>query len=107
MVRRKRDRFTVLISVLAVALAAAALTFYLWHLNETTRLGYDTSRLEEDISQLKEEVRLLETKKSELLSLERVERIAREKLRLTDPLPGQVRYENQPAEKPGPTKVSR
>ena len=107
MVSRKRDRLTILLAVLAVVLAAAALTFYLWHLNETTRLGYDTSRLEEDINRLKEEVRQLETKKSELLSLERVERIAREKLRLTDPVPGQVRYENQPSETPRPTKVSR
>src|SRR4030042_537055 len=45
MVRRKRDRLALFMSVLAVTLAAAALTFYLWHLNEMTRIGYDPAPL--------------------------------------------------------------
>lgn len=92
MVRRKQDRTALFLSVLAVAVAAAALTFYLWHLNEMTRIGYDTARLEEDINRLKEDVRKLETRRAELLSLERVEKIARDKLGLADPRPGQVRF---------------
>ncbi len=108
MVRRKRDRLALFMSVLAVTLAAAALTFYLWHLNEMTRIGYDTARLEEDINRLKEDVRKLETRKAELLSLERVERIARDKLGLTDPRPGQVRFRSPAGKSPAlPTGASR
>lgn len=92
MVRRKRDRAALLMTVLAVTLAAAALTFYLWHLNEMTRIGYDIARIEEEISRMKEEVRELETRRAELMSLERVERIAREELGLTDARPDQVRF---------------
>lgn len=109
MVRRKRDRLALFLTVLIVTLAAAALTFYLWHLNEMTRIGYDTSRLEEDINRLKEDVRKLETRKAELLSLERVEKIAREKLGLTEPRPDQVRF-RAPAARDSqvvPTKVER
>lgn len=97
MVRRKKSRAALFLSLLAVTLAAAALTFYLWHLNEMTRLGYDTARVEEEIAGLKEDVRKLETRKAELLSLERVERIAREQLGLTDPRPGQVRFRSPAA----------
>jgi cell division protein FtsL len=95
MVRRKKNRAALLLSVLAVTLAAAALTFYLWHLNEMTRLGYETARVEEEILRLKEDVRKLETRKAELLSLERVEKIAREQLGLVDPRPGQVRFRSR------------
>jgi len=97
MVRRKKSRAAFLLSLLAVTVAAAALTFYLWHLNEMTRLGYDTARVEEEIAALKEDVRRLETRKAELLSLERVERIAREQLGLTDPRPGQVLFRSPAA----------
>jgi cell division protein FtsL len=98
MVRQKRDRLTLLLAVLAVGLAIAALTFYLWHLNEMTRLGYESARLEEEISRLQEEVRKLETEKAGLLTLNRVEKIARQKLHLTDPQPGQVFYEGRTAQ---------
>ncbi len=92
MVRRKRDKLAIALSVLAVVLASAGLTFYLWHLNEMTRLGYDAARLEEEINRLREDVRRLEIQKEELLSLDRVEGIARGNLGLTDPRPDQIRY---------------
>jgi len=109
MVRQRRDRLALLLAVLAVGLAITALTFYLWHLNEMTRLGYEAARLEEEIRRIKEEVRKLETKKTGLLTLDRVEKIARQKLHLTDPQPGQVFYEGRPAEetKVHPTGTSR
>ncbi len=109
MVRRKRDRLALLLAVLAVGLAIAALTFYLWHLNEMTRLGYEAARLEEEISRVKEEVRKLETEKAGLLALDRVEKIARQKLQMTDPQPGQVFYGDQPApgSKASPRPTSR
>jgi len=107
MVRHKRDRLALALAVLAVGLAIAALTFYLWHLNEMTRLGYEAARLEEEINRVKEEVRKLETEKAGLLALDRVEKIARQELHLTDPQPGQVFYGGQPAAgtkaSPGPT----
>jgi cell division protein FtsL len=98
MVRQKRSRLAPLLTVLAVVLAIAGLTFYLWHLNEMTRLGYEASRLEEEINRIKEEVRKLETTKAGLLTPDRVEKIARQKLRMTDPKPGQVFYEGQAGE---------
>jgi len=107
MVRQKRDRLALVLAVLAVGLAFAALTFYLWHLNEVTRLGYEAARLEEEINRIQEEVRKLETKKAGLLALDRVEKIARQKLQMTDPQPGQVFYGGQSAPEikasPGPT----
>ena len=109
MVRRKKDRLAFFLAILALALALAALTFYLWHLTEMTRLGYETARLEEEINRMKEDVGKLETKKAALLALDRVERIAREKLQMTDPRPEQVRYQgsDEPKEKAKRTRTLR
>ena len=109
MARHKRSRLALLLALLAVGLASAGLTFYLWHLNEMTRLGYETSRLEEEIGRIQEEVQKLETRKAGLLTPDRVEKIARQKLRLTDPQPGQVFYEGWTVEekKAAPARAGR
>ena len=70
------------------------LSFYVWHQTESVSLGYDTAELEQKVIQLQKEVEKLETIRSSLLSLDRVERMAREKLKLSEPKEGQVVYED-------------
>lgn len=80
--------------VLASLMTIVILTFYLWHITENTRLGYEIGRGENSLQTLREEVKKLEAKKAALLSLERVEKIAREKLGLAEPKEGQIIYED-------------
>ncbi len=70
------------------------LTFYIWHQVEAVRLGYKINRLEEKIQKLKIEVEELETTKASLLSLEKVERIAKEKLKMVKTQENQKVYED-------------
>ena len=65
-----------LISVILVV------TFYIWHQVESVRLGYEINRQEAEIAALKKEVKNLEVRKSDLLSLDNVERISKQKLGL-------------------------
>lgn len=72
----------------------AILTFYIWHQVEAVRLGYEINRLEEKVQNLKIEVEELETTKASLLSLEKVERIAKEKLKMVKTQENQKVYED-------------
>jgi cell division protein FtsL len=75
----------------AVALLTVAIFFfYLWPINEKHRLGLDSTAREAELKALRVDVERLETRKAALLSLERVERIARTALGLTDPRPDQI-----------------
>ena len=69
------------------------LTFYIWHLMESVRIGYEIGELEEKVLNLRSEVEALETEKSSLLSLKRVERIAKEELNLSEPKKEQLVYD--------------
>lgn len=77
-------------------LVICILTFYLWHQAEMIRLGYETRKLEEKVMSLTEEIKTLEAKKAALLSLDRVEQIATEKLGLRAPGKDQVIFEDTP-----------
>jgi cell division protein FtsL len=57
-------------------------------------LGYDSAELEHRVVQLEKEVEKLETVKSNLLNLDRVENIARDKLKLSEPKEEQIVYED-------------
>lgn len=70
------------------------LTFYIWHQVEAVRLGYEINRLEEKVQKLKIEVEELETTKASLLSLEKVEKIAKEKLKMVKTEDSQKVYED-------------
>ena len=70
------------------------LTFYIWHQTEAVRLGYEINRLEEKLQKLQIEVEELEAVKSSLLSLEKVEKIAKEKLKMIDTTEDQIVYED-------------
>jgi len=72
----------------------AILTFYIWHQVEAVRIGYEINRLEEKVQKLKIEVEELETTKASLLSLEKVERIAKEKLKMVKTEDNQKVYED-------------
>lgn len=69
------------------------LTFYIWHQVEAVRLGYEINRLEEKVQKLQIEVEELEAEKSARLSLEEVERIAKEKLKMIETKESQKIYE--------------
>jgi len=70
------------------------LAFYLWQVAETVRLGYEANEAENEKKALEKEVLRLQADRAALLSLERVERTAREKLGLTDPREDQIIYED-------------
>lgn len=71
------------------------LTFYVWHQAESVNVGYGTRDLEEKIKLLNKTIEELEARKSSLLSLDKVERIAREKLNMAPPADDQIIYEDR------------
>jgi cell division protein FtsL len=80
------------------------LTFYIWYQTEAIQLGYRIGEFETRVARIKEDIKRLEAKRSELLSLRRIEGIARGELGLVDPVPGQVLYEGRGLE---PKKETR
>lgn len=69
------------------------LTFYIWHQMESIRIGYEIGKLEEKVLTLRRQVDELQTEKSSLLSLDRVEKIAKEELNLVEPKKEQLVYD--------------
>lgn len=69
------------------------LTFYIWHQMESIRIGYEIGKLEEKVLSLRRQVGELQTEKSFLLSLDRVEKIAKEELNLVEPKKEQLVYD--------------
>ena len=69
------------------------LTFYIWHQMESIRIGYEIGTLEEKVLTLGKQVDELQTEKSYLLSLDRVEKIAKEELNLVEPKKEQLFYD--------------
>lgn len=90
MIRKKITKKEILIGIMSTLFIIALLTFYIWHQAETIRLGYKTRELEDDISSLRKEIGQLEAAKASLLSLERVENIARKKLKMKPPEEQQI-----------------
>ncbi|MFW6131728.1 MAG: cell division protein FtsL [Candidatus Aminicenantaceae bacterium] len=92
MVRKKIHKKDLFIGLSVALIIVFFLTFYIWHLIESTRIGYKLNTLETELISLQEKVEKLETKKSALLSLKRVEKIAKEKLELVEPKDKQIYY---------------
>jgi len=69
------------------------LTFYIWHQMESIRIGYEIGKLEEKVLTLGRQVDELQAEKSSLLSLDRVEKIAKEELNLVEPKKEQLVYD--------------
>jgi len=70
------------------------LSFYLWQIAEIVSLGYESNIAEKERKELQAQVQRLRAERSALLSLDRVERTARNQLGLTDPREDQVIYED-------------
>lgn len=103
MVNRKYNTKEIALGAAFLLLLLVVVTLYILYQTEAVQLGYRIAGLEDRVARMKEEIKKLETKKAGLLSLRRVEGIAREDLGLTDPKPGQVLYEgiDIPREKKG------
>ncbi|MCK4646493.1 MAG: cell division protein FtsL [Candidatus Aminicenantes bacterium] len=94
MVRKKFNKKEILLGFLITILVISILTFYIWHQMESIRIGYETGELEKRINTLIKKIEILEVKKSHLLSLEKVEKIAIEELNLAKPKENQIIYDN-------------
>jgi cell division protein FtsL len=94
MVRKKFNKKEIFLGIVCSLLVLFILSLYVWHQTESVSLGYDTAELEHKVVQLQKEVEKLETIKSSLLSLDRVEKMAKEKLELSEPRDDQIFYEN-------------
>ncbi len=99
MVRKKYGKKEVLLAAGGIVLAIGTLTFYIWQQSVLISLGYKAGEKEKVKAQLEEDIRRLDTEKASLLALDKVERIARDDLRLASPRPDQIIYEGlTPAE---------
>lgn len=92
MVRKKFNKKEIATVTGCTLFALLILSLYVWHQTESVSLGYDSAELEQRVIQLEKEVEKLETVKSSLLTLDRVEKIARDKLKLSEPKDEQVVY---------------
>jgi cell division protein FtsL len=95
MVRKKYTWRQLALGTAVFILFLSNLTFYIWYQSESVRLGYQVHALEMKAGQLKEEIKKLEARKESLLSLERVDRVARNQLNLQEPAPEQIIFEKQ------------
>jgi len=98
MVHRRYGAKEIALGAGFVLLLLVILTFYIWYQTEAVQLGYRIGELQNRIAQMKKDIERLEAKKAELLSLRRIEGIARRDLGLVDPAPGQVLYEGRDLE---------
>lgn len=94
MVRKKFTKKEMVLVVFCTIFIISILTFYIWHQMEAVRIGYDINSLEEKVQKLQIEVEELEAEKSSLLSLEEVERIAKEKLNMVETTDDKTVYED-------------
>ena len=94
MVRKKISKKEVLVGIAWTITVILILTFYIWNQIESIRLGYAIGDLEVKLQDIEKEVEKLETTKSSLLSLDKVEHIAKEKLKLQKPREEQIVYDN-------------
>jgi hypothetical protein len=94
MVRKKISKKEVLVGIAWTTIVILILTFYIWNQIESIRLGYAIGDLEMKLQNLEKDVEKFETIKSALLSLDNVERTAKEKLKLQKPKKEQIVYDN-------------
>jgi cell division protein FtsL len=94
MVRKKFSKKEITIGIACTLFALLILSLYVWHQTESVSLGYDSAELEQRVLQLEKEVEKLETVKANLLMLDRVESIARGRLKLSEPKEEQIVYQD-------------
>ncbi len=76
--------------LLVSGILLVGLLFYLWQHIQVVRLGYQIERLRTERVALVQESKALSVELSRLRSLTRVEKLARRKLGMVNPGPGQV-----------------
>ena len=99
-VRQSRARWESLEFLTTAALGALILVgalLYVWQHVYVVRLGYEIERLREQQATLTQENKGLKLEMGQLRSLRRVEEIARKRLGMIAPKPGQVVLIPQPA----------
>jgi len=94
MVHKKFTRRQVIFTAGTTLVVIFILSFYLWQIAETVSLGYEANNAENEKKAMEKEVLRLQAEKASLLSLERVERTARNELGLADPRDDQIIYED-------------
>jgi len=94
MVRKKFKKNAVMRAVGFAVVITLILTFYIWRQAESVKIGYNIRDLEEKVVRLQKEVETLEAEKTSLLSLDRVEQKAKQKLGLREPEQDQLIYQN-------------
>ena len=94
MVHKKFTRRHVIFTTGTTLVVIFILAFYLWQIAETVSLGYEANDAENEKKAMEKEVLRLQAEKGSLLSLERVERTARNELGLIDPRDDQIIYED-------------
>ncbi len=85
MITKKVNKKKLGLSIFAGFIVIFFLTFYIWHQAESVKIGYKTKNLEVDIERLRGDIEQLETQKASLLSLDRVEQMARQELGMVIP----------------------
>ncbi len=93
MITKKVNKKNLGLSIFAGFIVIFFLTFYIWHQAESVKIGYKTKDLEEEIKRLRGDIEQLETHKASLLSLDRVERIAKQELGMVFPSEKQIIFE--------------
>jgi cell division protein FtsL len=86
MVRRKWNLKGVAVTATFAAVAVGILIFYVWYQTESVKLGLDIGRSDQRIRELEESIEALKVRRAGLLDPGRIERIARDKLGLVDPV---------------------
>jgi cell division protein FtsL len=94
MIRRKWSPKEIALGAAFLLALVGLLTFYVWYQTEAVHLGLDIGKREAEIKSLQDDIQKLKLRKAALLSPGRVEKIAREKLGLTDPQTGEIVYKD-------------
>jgi len=79
---KKKSDNSFLLYIFYILIFITSLMFYLWHHIDVIRAGYKIEEIKKEKKRLQEEIRQLKIKKSELIRLDRVDQIAKNKLGL-------------------------
>jgi len=90
MITKKVNKKNLGLSIFACFSVIFFLTFYIWHQAESVKIGYKTKDLEDNIERLRGDIEQLETQKASLLSLDRVEQMAKQELGMVFPSEKQI-----------------
>lgn len=88
----KRDNHGSIHRFLFLVLLFCTALIYVWQQIQVVKVGYNLSQLKVQIEERENENRFLRMRLSNLSSLERVEKIAKERLKMVNPPPENIIY---------------